>query len=147
MTQLYRVLYCSRNSLSGAPETYPDEIREILAKSRANNAHDNLTGGLLFSDGCFAQVLEGPLKAIETTFERIQCDERHHEVTVLQSGPIEARDFPDWSMAFTGADASDKSWVGSKLSEAFSGASTAGEIVLKMMKQVIIQEDAWRMPV
>ena len=146
MTQLYRVLYCSRHSLSGAPETYPDEIREILAKSRVNNARDELTGGLLFSDGCFAQVLEGPLKRIETTFERIQCDERHHEVTVLQSGPIAAREFPDWAMAFTGAKTAGNALAGSKLGEMFSVASTAGEQVLKLMKQVIVREDDWLMP-
>ncbi len=146
MTQLYRLLYCSKNSLSGAPETYPDEIREILAKSRKNNARDNLSGGLLFSDGCFAQVLEGPLEMIEKAFERIQCDERHHDVTVLQSGPVAARAFPDWSMAFTGADAANNPLAGSRLTEAFSCASTAGEQVLKLMKQVIVQEDDWLLP-
>jgi hypothetical protein len=146
MTQLYRILYCSKNSLSGTPETYSDEIKEILAKSRVNNAHDDLTGGLMFSDGCFAQVLEGPLKMVETTFERIQCDERHHEVTVLNSGPIAAREFPQWSMAFTGADAGGDAWSGVKLSEAFSGATAAGEDVLKMMKQVIVREDDWYLP-
>lgn len=103
MSQLYRVLYCSRNNLYGAAGNYSEEIRRILATSRENNARDGVTGGLLFSGGCFAQILEGPLKTVEGAFERIQCDGRHQEVTVLQSGPIAARDFPEWSMAFTGS--------------------------------------------
>lgn len=92
---LYRIVYCSRNT---AP-TGPEELRQILAASRVNNARDGVSGALLFSDGSFAQVLEGPLAAVERTFERIQCDLRHAGVTVLQFGPTEGRVFADWSMA------------------------------------------------
>ncbi len=141
MTQLYRVLYCSRNCLSGKPETYPGEIKGILATSRINNARDGVTGGLLFSEGCFAQVLEGPLVMIESAFERIQCDERHRKVTVLQSGSITARDFPAWSMAFTEADMADNPMAGAMLSEAFSGQSSAGDSILSLMRKVIVRED------
>jgi hypothetical protein len=147
MTQLYRVLYCSRNNLAGAPETYPDGIREILARSRVNNARDGVTGGLLFSDGCFAQILEGPLHTVENAFERIQCDGRHQEVTVLQSGSIAARDFPDWSMAFTGTNQANNPLTGSGLNEAFSGRSSAGDHVLSLLKKVVVCENDWLMPV
>jgi Sensors of blue-light using FAD len=145
MTQLYRVLYCSRNHLTGMPETYPAEIRGILATSRKNNARDGVTGGLLFSEGCFAQVLEGPLEMIEGAFERIQCDERHRKVTVLQSGSIAARDFPDWSMAFTAADVADNPLADAALSGAFSGQSSAGDDILNLMRKVIVRED-WLAP-
>jgi len=145
MTQLYRVLYCSQNHLTGMPETYPGEIREILATSRKNNARDGVTGGLLFSEGCFAQVLEGPLDMIEGAFERIQCDERHRKVTVLQSGSITARDFPDWSMAFTEADVVDNPLAGLALSRAFSEQSSAGDDILSLMRKVIVRED-WLAP-
>ena len=145
MTQLYRVLYCSQNHLTGMPETYPGEIQGILATSRKNNARDGVTGGLLFSEGCFAQVLEGPLDMIEGAFERIQCDERHRKVTVLQSGSITARDFPDWSMAFTEADVVDNPFAGLALSRAFSGQSSAGDDILSLMRKVIVRED-WLAP-
>lgn len=145
MTQLYRVLYCSRNHLTGKPDTYPAEIQGILATSRKNNARDGVTGGLLFSEGCFAQVLEGPLEMIEGAFERIQCDERHRRVTVLQSGSITARDFPDWSMAFTAADVADNPLAGTALSGAFSGQSSAGDDILSLMRKVIVRED-WLAP-
>ena len=147
MTKLYRVLYCSRNNLGGAPESYAEEIRGILAKSRENNARDGVTGGLLFSDGCFAQVLEGPLHTVESAFERIQCDGRHQDVTVLQSGPITARDFPDWSMAFTGTDPAANPLSGAGLNDAFSGRSSAGDHVLSLLKKVVVHENDWLMSV
>ena len=141
MNRLYRVLYCSRNDLSGTPETYLGEIRGILAASRENNARDGVTGGLLFSQGCFAQVLEGTTEMVGRTFERLQCDERHRNVTVLQSGLITARDFPDWSMAFTEADMADNPLAGAAMTEAFSGQSSAGDALLGLMRKVISRED------
>ncbi len=145
MTQLYRVLYCSRNRIGGASTVIADEIASILARSRANNAREGVTGGLLFSAGCFAQVLEGPLPAVEAAFERIQGDERHSEITVLQSGPIARRDFPDWSMAFTGAaaEAENDPLGGFALSRAFCGRSEAGDAVLSLMRDVVTREEEW----
>ena len=85
MTQLYRVLNCSRNSIPRDSQVVADDSLAILAKSRRDNARDGVTGGLLFSTGCSAQVPEGPIDAVEAAFERIQYDERHTEVTVLQA--------------------------------------------------------------
>ena len=146
MTQLYRVLYCSRNAIAGASEAVATDVRAILAASRVNNARDNVTGGLLFSAGCFAQVLEGPITAVESAFERIQCDERHGEVTVLQSGPIETRDFPDWSMGFTGTAVEGDALGGVTLASAFANRSSGGDDVLKMLKAVIMRETDWLAP-
>ncbi len=70
--------------------------------SQHNNNKVSVTGALLFNGGSFAQVLEGPRKAVETTFERIQRDPRHSDVSVLQCEPVEARGFSNWSMAFIG---------------------------------------------
>ena len=143
MTQLYRVVYCSRNSIPGTPEAVAVDVARILEISRANNARDGVTGGLLFSKNCFAQVLEGPVDAVEAAFERIQCDERHGEVTVLQSGPIAARDFPDWSMAFTGESTADTPLAGVVMDGAFSGSSRAGNDVLDLQKGVVVRETEW----
>ena len=143
MPQLHRVLYCSRNLIPGTPEAVAADISSILAVSRRNNARDGITGGLLFSDGCFAQVLEGPLDAVESTFERIQCDERHSDVTVLQSGPITARDFPDWSMAFAGPAAANSLIAGTRMADAFTGQSDDGNKLLGLLKAVIVREAEW----
>jgi len=146
MIKLHRLLYCSRNTIPGAIEAVAAEVRGILAISRVNNARDGVTGGLLFSKGCFAQVLEGPLDAVGAAFERIQCDARHCDVVVLQSGPITKRDFPDWSMAFAGADAASSPLGDVILAGAFSGQSSAGDEVLDMLKALVVREADWLVP-
>ncbi len=140
MWMLYRVLYCSRNLVAGSTAETEHEIESILAKSRENNARDGITGGLLYSNGCFAQVLEGPLDAVGAAFERIQCDQRHRDVTVLQTAVISERDYPSWSMAFAGT--SDAT-AGAHVVEAFSGRSAAGDDILALLKSVVVRDHEW----
>ena len=101
---LYSLAYFSRNAIAGPPEALRAEIDQILASARRHNRAAGVTGALLFSDGCFAQVLEGPRDAVEAIFETIQCDPRHADVTVLHLHPVEQRSFAAWSMAFAGID-------------------------------------------
>ncbi len=143
MTKLYRVLYCSRNRIPGDAAAVAAQITTILAASRENNAREGITGGLLFSMGCFAQVLEGLPTAVEETFERIQCDDRHNDVILLEAGPITERAFPDWSMAFTGGDAEANLLGASTLAGALSGQSGAGSKVLDVLKAVMVRETRW----
>ena len=141
MTQLYRILYCSRSTIE-ASDAAIAAIRQILATSRANNQRDGITGGLFFSQKCFAQVLEGPTELVESAFERIQCDERHGEVTVLEAGPIDARDFPAWSMAFAGVDETS-GLGGAILDAAFTGETSAGTALLDLLRGTVVREDEW----
>ena len=97
-TALFRLVYCSRNTISPQQDMIT-EIAGILAISRINNARDGLTGALLYNDDCFAQVLEGPLGLVQQTFERIQCDERHADVVILDARHVETRMFGMWDMA------------------------------------------------
>lgn len=76
------------------------ELRELLACSRAHNLRDGLTGLLLYRDGYFLQVLEGPRAAVRQTFGRIERDRRHHHLCLLDERPIVRRVFGEWSMAF-----------------------------------------------
>ena len=101
---LFSLAYFSRNEVGNTPEQLHAAIASILASARRNNLHHGITGALLFSDGCFAQVLEGPQDAVEAIFETIQCDLRHSHVTVLKAHPIDARSFGELSMAFGGID-------------------------------------------
>ena len=102
---LHRLVYYSRNRLPGDADAHAAAIREILAASRRNNQRADVTGALMFNAGCFGQVLEGPRLAIEATFERIQRDPRHGEVSLLAFEPVAHRTFTNWSMAFVGAEA------------------------------------------
>ena len=147
MTQLFRIVYCSRNSIPGSTEAMAENIEAILQVSRRNNAHDGVSGGLLFSRNSFAQVLEGPVDAVEAAFERIQCDERHSDVSVVQSGPITKRDFPEWSMAYSGIARTDCPVAGMVIDNAFSGRSSGGDDVLDLLKGIVRREAEWLAPV
>jgi hypothetical protein len=88
-------------------------------------------------------VLEGPLTSIERVFETIQCDPRHSEVTVVQSGPVEGRQFPDWSMAFAGNNADRLPVAAAAFNAAFTNSVGAGEQMLTILRELIVQEDDW----
>jgi hypothetical protein len=103
--QLYTLSYFSRNAIDNQDIVELNhEIEAILATARRSNAQRDITGALLYSAGCFAQVLEGPLNEVEILFERIQLDPRHRDVKVLQFHPLEKRNFAGWSMAFAGME-------------------------------------------
>lgn len=101
---LLQIVYISRTSVPPAEMTR--QVEDILRVSRTNNPRDGVTGALLVSESGFAQVLEGPPDAVETVFERIQCDPRHDEVVVLTTQTATERNFGGWSMAMCdGAEA------------------------------------------
>ena len=97
---LFRLVYASRSLVPEAQVRA--ELPRILGAARRRNAAQDITGALLFSADGFVQVLEGPMAAVAATFERIQCDPRHADVVVLEAGPVPARDFAGWSMAYAG---------------------------------------------
>jgi hypothetical protein len=141
---LYKLVYCSRNRIVGSGPEINDELQSILATSRVNNDRAGITGALLYSAGNFAQVLEGPLPAIERTFELIQRDPRHSEVIVIQSGPAETRDFPQWSMAFAGTSKLEQMPSAAAAFEAVFGNSVgSGEQMLAVLRDLIVREDDW----
>ncbi len=77
-----------------------DELMELLAKSRRNNAQRGVTGMLLYKDGSFAQVLEGPADVVDALYDKISRDMRHRGITTILRRTITERQFPDWSMGF-----------------------------------------------
>jgi hypothetical protein len=83
-----------------------DEIhlQDVLTVSREANAKAEVTGLLLYKDGCFMQMLEGDENVVKEVFERIMRDPRHYNVVTLQEGVNEARVFPDWSMGYRRLD-------------------------------------------
>ncbi|AMB47245.1 BLUF domain-containing protein [Methylobacterium sp. AMS5] len=140
---LRRLVYYSRNRVAGAPAAMDETIRSILAASRANNARIDVTGALMFNAGCFAQVLEGPEDAVETTFERIQQDERHGEVSLLAFEAVETRLFTDWSMAYVGASQADAARYGDVAGESgFDLSRMTGDRLCAVLHSLALKEEA-----
>ena len=96
MSQFEQVIYVSRATV---PMDSLHNISEILGISQRNNWRDGVTGALAYSDGRFLQVVEGRTGAIEGLLRRISADPRHDGIEVVQRRTVEARFFPDWSMA------------------------------------------------
>ena len=82
----------------------PDELLALLNTARANNVALGLTGMLLYKDGNFMQVLEGEEAPLRQLYRKIEKDRRHAGLIKLLDHPIETRQFPSWSMAFTNLD-------------------------------------------
>ncbi|MFT5841119.1 MAG: hypothetical protein ACI9UT_003633 [Flavobacteriales bacterium] len=106
LTELSRLVYVSSNTI---PEAIFDrEVQAILNVANKKNPKSNITGALLFNHGYFAQVLEGPVDAVEKLFERIQEDTRHDDCSVLCCESTTTRKFMKWSMAYESADTAAK---------------------------------------
>jgi hypothetical protein len=107
LTQLdnstYHVLYRSR--ATQAPTEA--DLQALLEWSRTYNAQHHLTGLLLYSDGCFVQLIEGAEVTVRALYARIQQDTRYTQVVTLSDGPGPQRWFADWHMALGQVDAPD----------------------------------------
>ena len=85
-----------------------EDLRDLLATCRKNNAELGITGMLLYKDGNFMQVLEGDEEAVRGLYARIEADPRHGGEITLQQGFTEGRQFPDWSMGFRDLNSSEE---------------------------------------
>lgn len=99
--------------ISAAPRNLsPMALIDILETSRRKNPANNVTGLLVFQNSIFVQVLEGDERDVDATFQRIEKDERHQNVKVIERVSIERRAFPGWSMGFKNLDAMDAKEAG-----------------------------------
>jgi hypothetical protein len=95
-TALIQLVYVS----SGTRKFATGELVELLRVSRRNNQSNDITGMLIYHDGNFIQVLEGPPQPVAETFRRIGEDRRHRGLIEMLNQTIDQRDFPDWTMGF-----------------------------------------------
>lgn len=92
---LQRVLYVSR----ARPGVDLAQVYEIIRASHALNAERGLSGALLFLDGWFAQILEGPAGPVDETLGRVAADARHTDLGLRLRGRALGRLFPGQAMA------------------------------------------------
>lgn len=97
---LYQVLYVSTLS----PELPLSVVADIAHHARARNAAHGITSLLAFDGQRFCQLLEGERRPVLSLAERIRSDPRHAGVEVLHHGPLQARRFSDFQLAFTSGE-------------------------------------------
>ena len=93
---LRRLIYSSKAS---APMSEVS-LLNLLHLARDLNLLDNITGLLLYNEGHFLQLIEGPEAAISNLEERLEKDKRHKDILIHQDLQTDTRLFPDWSMGW-----------------------------------------------
>lgn len=76
------------------------ELIALLNHARDQNKVRNVTGMLLYMDGCFFQVMEGECAVIDHLYEKIAQDGRHTHVMKLIEEPLPERTFSNWMMSY-----------------------------------------------
>ncbi|ROS23323.1 FAD-dependent sensor of blue light [Rathayibacter sp. PhB127] len=93
---LRSIVYASHTA-AGLEEA---DLPALLEQCRANNERLGLTGILLFRDGRFLQLLEGPDATLRERMAIIADDPRHAGLRVLLEEAPAQRLFPSWTMAY-----------------------------------------------
>lgn len=83
------------------------ELGSIVEAAVRHNRKDQITGMLLYSEGNFLQVLEGPKEAVHATYRRISKDKRHQNLMLIAEEEVAQRQFADWSMGYRQLGAED----------------------------------------
>ncbi len=92
---LIRLVYASTR-LPFVTDT--EVVDGIVLVSMRRNREVDVTGCLWFGPGHFFQVLEGPTRHVDDTYDRICRDRRHTAIDLLERRPIDARNFERFSM-------------------------------------------------
>ncbi len=76
------------------------DLDELLRRARAKNQTLGVTGVLLYHEGSFLQVLEGPRRIVARLLAQIDEDPRHDRIRLLRHQEIAVRRFETWAMGF-----------------------------------------------
>ncbi|QLE01967.1 BLUF domain-containing protein [Galbibacter sp. BG1] len=83
-----------------AKDLRTEDFKHILEAANRFNKEHNISGCLIYHNGHFMQLLEGPKEIIEDLYEHIKQDKRHRKIHLMFSGFKSGRIFKEWSMAF-----------------------------------------------
>ena len=98
---LYTFVYCSR-----AAEGVDDvEVGRIVELAQRRNVARGITGVLVFGNGVFFQLIEGPAAQVRKLIANLRSDPRHYDVVSLDwSEERRERLYPNWEMERVAAD-------------------------------------------
>ena len=92
--------YLSQSKLDWTDES----IDQLLERSKQNNATGGITGAMIYANGYFMQLIEGPESAVNALYSTIEADPRHDVLSLLHDQEIESRHFSDWAMEYRDSD-------------------------------------------
>ena len=92
--------YLSQSKLDWTDEA----IDELLERSKRNNATRKITGAMIYANGYFMQLIEGPQISVDELYSAIEADPRHEVLSLLHNQEIKDRHFSDWAMEYRDSD-------------------------------------------
>ena len=96
MAELQRLIY--RSVATGTTASLLN-VATILAESQRNNDRDGLTGALAAHGDHYIQVIEGRPSTLDSLLRRLERDNRHKSLEVIDRRDIDRRRFDGWAMA------------------------------------------------
>jgi hypothetical protein len=92
-----QILYCS---LASKPMDH-EAIQRLTRSAAKLNRMDHITGMLMYADGVFVQLIEGPRGAVNELWARLLRDKRHYGVVQLFCRrEVELRVCNGWDMHY-----------------------------------------------
>jgi hypothetical protein len=79
-------------------------LMRLLYHSHSNNQALGITGVLIYENDRFGQVIQGKEEQIDALWDRIQKDQRHKHVRLIDRKSISERTFSKWTMVFQGRE-------------------------------------------
>lgn len=139
---LTRLIYASE----AAEPLNAGGIDDILRTARAKNRLRDITGLLMFDHRRFLQALEGDRQHLSDLYGSLVRDPRHRHLSIIQCGPVDERQFADWSMGFVPSDSARQRLLlrhtpSSQFEPHRLAASTALSLLLGVAKASSVQAD------
>ena len=102
---LTRLTYFSENQIDPSKGSVVKQLSAIHSASNRNNKVVGLTGALAFDSQWFLQVLEGDRTEVWKALRRIEEDDRHSNVVIVEAIEVSARIFGNWWMGIATCNA------------------------------------------
>lgn len=99
---IFRIVYKSKAAHAAEVMLGHGHIANLLATARQRNRAADISGVLVYTGLGFFQVLEGPRPGVQSVFESILADRRHHTLAVIEMDFAAERRFAGWAMGFLG---------------------------------------------
>jgi|GEM_PF-3525480 len=77
-----------------------DEILNILTHSWKYNHNSYISGMLVYDQGYFMQLIQGPIATIDKLYARISADVRHTDIKLIGEELLHERNCSGWGIGF-----------------------------------------------
>jgi hypothetical protein len=75
-----------------------EKVMDILQVSWRHNHNSDISGILIYDDNYFVQLLQGPINTVDTLYEKISNDIRHHSIELIGTELLARKDVNGWGM-------------------------------------------------